>query len=44
MSTINLDLWLFLQQDSDSGELDLVSKDEDETKLRHLSANNAVNK
>ena len=44
MSTINLDLWLFLQQDSDSGELDLVSKDEDEAKLRHLSANNAVNK
>merc|ERR1719394_935892 len=31
-------------QDSDSGELDLVSKDEDETKLRHLSVNNAVNK
>merc|ERR1719394_2174214 len=31
-------------QDSDFGELDLVSKDEDETKLRHLSVNNAVNK
>ena len=44
MTTTNLDLCLFLQQDSDSGELDLVSKDKDETKLRHLSANNAVNK
>ena len=34
---------LFLLQDSDSAQLELVKKDEDEVKLRHLSANKKDN-
>merc|ERR1719487_3233811 len=33
-----------LEGQVEGNEMDVESKDEDETKLRHLSANNAVNK